>query len=201
MMKRSLVLGFILVVMSSPVLANEIVLKNPDFEQARKGRRLPGWSMTQHAGVPAFEVGLDAEVAAKGKTSARVRRTEPQVYGYLKQVVEVADLAGKEIEFKASVRTRDVGKKGWVMVMIFTNHGAILDQIRSKPMHGNVDWRKITLVRKAPPMTNRIEVGFMLLDGGTGWADDVSLRALEPKVASKPDKPTKAVKAGANPSG
>ena len=44
------------------------------------------------------------------------------------------------------------------------------------PMTGDTDWTEIAITKEAPAGTTAIEVGFLLLDGGTGWADDVHLR-------------------------
>lgn len=162
--------------------AAEIPLKNADFEQAMTGKRLPGWVRLQHAGAGAYEVTSDTKIFSKGKQSIRMRRTQEQVYGSILQRVQGDSLAGKEIELVASLKTADVGKKGWVMLLNFRSHGDVIDQVQATPVIGNTKWKEVKISKVAPPNTEIIEVGFMLLDGGTGWADNVRLRSIEPST-------------------
>lgn len=162
--------------------AAEISLKNGGFEQSVVGRRIPGWSWTQHAGVSAYEVKSDTASFSHGKQSIRMRRTTEQAYGLILQQVQVDSLAGKEIELVASLKTADVGRKGWVMLVNFKNHGNLLDQVRATPMVGDTKWKEVKVRKIAPPNTTAVEIGFMLLDGGTGWADNVRLRSVEPSA-------------------
>ena len=166
-------------VCAGQVGATEIPLKNADFEQAIKGPRIPGWSRTQHAGVGAYEVSSDTASFSQGKQSLRMRRTTEQVYGLIMQRVESDSLAGKQVELVASLKTAKVGKKGWVMLLNFKNHNNVIDQVRAAPLVGNTKWKDVTIRKLAPPNTTAIEVGFMLLDGGTGWIDNVRLRTVD----------------------
>ncbi len=174
--------------------ATEIPLRNAGFEEPMLGNRIPGWSRTQHAGVGAYAVITDAKDAAHGSSSISMRRTTEQVYGLIMQRVEGNDFAGKQIELSSMLKTAEVGKLGWVMVMTFKNYGNILDQIRAEPVVGDTKWKEVVLGKVAPANTNMIEVGFMLLDGGTGWADHVRLRAIDAKDASSKSDSKPAVK-------
>ncbi|HET9031975.1 MAG TPA: hypothetical protein VFN25_03620 [Dokdonella sp.] len=179
------------------VSATEIPLKNADFEQPIAGKRIPGWARIQHAGLGAYEVTTDTKNAAHGKSSISMRRTAEQVYGLIMQRVESKDLGGKQVEMTAMLKTAKVGKEGWVMVMTFKNYSNILDQVLAAPMVGNTDWKEVVLKSVAPPTTNMVEVGFMLMDEGTGWADHVRLRSIdvESEETAAKDKPEAAGKA------
>ncbi len=167
--------------------AVEITLNNADFEQSIVGNRIPGWSRTQHAGVRAYEITNDLETFAHGKQSIRMRRTVEQAYGLILQQVQTDAVAGKEVELVASLKTAKVGEKGWVMLLNFMNHNTVIDQFRATPIVGDSDWSKVTIRKLAPPKTTAIEVGFMLLDGGTGWADNVYVRSIDVDTKAKPD--------------
>jgi hypothetical protein len=168
---------------ASSATAAEIALNNPDFEKPMAGNRIPGWSRTQHAGVGAYRVTQDAQSFAHGKHSIRMQRTTEQVYGLIMQRVESGELAGKLVELTALLKTSEVGEKGWVMVMTFKHYNNAIDQFRAEPMIGDSDWTKVVMRKQAPANTTAVEVGFMLLDGGTGWADNVQLHTLEPVEA------------------
>ncbi len=188
------------------VVAAEIPLKNAGFEQPMVGTRIPGWSRSQHAGVGAYVISTDSEHFVHGKHSISMRRTTEQVYGLIMQRVESRDLGGKPLELSAMLKTAGVGKEGWVMVMTFKNYDNILDQVRAEPVTGDTAWTDVVLKKVVPPNTNMIEVGFLLLDGGTGWADHVRLRTLDDENRESDDKagalPSEKVKpAGSNPAG
>jgi RNase P/RNase MRP subunit p29 len=201
--------------LASSVMAAEIPLNNPDFEKPMTRNRIPGWSRTQHAGVGAYEVTRDAESFVHGKHSIRMQRMTEQVYGLILQRVESSELAGKPVKLTASMKTSEVGEKGWVMVMTFKHFNDDIEQFRSAPMVGDSDWTEVELRKQAPKNTTRVEIGFMLLDGGTGWVDNVQLHTLdaaetEAKTAAKElpvkkapadkkSKPAKATPAKAKP--
>lgn len=189
MLKCVLIVAGLLIACSAAAV--EIPLKNADFEQSMVGTRIPGWSRTQHAGVGAYVVSTDSEHFADGKHSISMRRTVEQEYGLIMQRVESKDFGGKPVEFSAMLKSAEVGEQGWVMVMTFKNHQNILDQVRAEPVTGDTAWTEVALEKIAPPNTNAIEVGFLLLDGGTGWADRARLRALDDdgkdKASALPD--------------
>ncbi len=191
------VLFFSSLLIAGSALATEIPLNNADFEKPIVGARIPGWSRTQHAGVGAYVVTTDTKDAGHGKSSISMHRTTEQVYGLIMQRVESKDLGGKEIEMSAMMKTFEVGELGWVMVMTFKDHGNILDQVRAEPVVGDTAWKEVVLKKIAPASTNLIELGFLLMDEGTGWADHVRLRTID--KADKPviakDKPASADKA------
>ncbi|MEP6883078.1 MAG: hypothetical protein ABI866_13845 [Dokdonella sp.] len=115
-----------------------------------------------------------------------MRRTVEQAYGLILQQVQTNAISGKEIELVASLKTAEVGEKGWVMLLNFMNHNTVIDQQRASPVVGDSDWSKVTIRKLAPPNTTAIEVGFMLLDGGTGWADNVHIRTIDTDSKAKP---------------
>ena len=189
--------------LSSGARAAELELKNPDFEEAMSGTRIPGWSRTQHAGVRAYEVSTDRDNVAKGNASIRMLRTTEQAYGLISQQLDVPELAGKAVELIAALKSEAVGRKGWVMVLTFKNHNDILDQVRA-PVMGDTDWKDVVISKVAPLGANRIDVGFLLLDGGSGWVDNVRLRTVEevksgPEVASGKPQATGSDAAQARP--
>lgn len=154
--------------------AAEVALVNPGFEEATD--RPTGWRISQHAGAVSFHMGLDEEVFAEGKRSFRIKRLIPQVYGLVDQVVTAPDSGGRSLLFSAMLRTEEVGPMGWVLVVNFLGEtGGILGQVRSEPMTGTADWRRVTLKESIPAGTQKLAAGAMLLDSGTGWVDDLKL--------------------------
>ena len=46
------------------------------------------------------------------------------------------------------------------------------------PLTGTTDWQRRARSREVPAGTHQVSIGAMLLDGGTGWLDDVKLNVV-----------------------
>jgi len=161
-------------------IGQAIAIINPGFEEPATGARAPGWLTGQHWGPKRdYEWAVDTTVAAEGKASYRIRRLSPQAYGMIHQQVDVTALAGKTLELSAQLRTEDVGPEGWLLVVNIDSRHGILEQLRGTPVTGTTGWRRETLRFKLPAEATDVKLGVMLLDGGTGWIDDVALRSLD----------------------
>jgi hypothetical protein len=178
---KALVLLSVLLGFSAPTFAVEIALVNPGFEMPMKAGEIPGWNQMQHAGALAYEMTTDTKQFHGGKHSFRMYRTIAQVYGSLEQKVSAAKLIGKTVELSAQLRTADVGKKGWRLILNFMSaDGNSIAQKKSELMIGtSKKWQTISLQDKVPVATTWISVSVVLLDEGTGWLDDVRLRTVD----------------------
>lgn len=153
----------------------DIPVANAGFEEAGSPDRIPGWTLSQHAGAQAYEMTQDATAPFAGSASFRMRRTRNQVYGLLSQEIAVDSFAGKTIELTAMARTADVGPLGWVIYIDMPGGRETSDALT-----GTSDWRAMHVRAKVPPDAHKISIGVLLLDAGTGWLDDVQLHVVEP---------------------
>jgi hypothetical protein len=146
---------------------------NGDFEQVADDGSIPGWVTQQHAGPPSYEMAIDAQGAYAGHGSFRMTRTQEQVYGTLSQEVAVAGAAGETIELSAMLKTKDVGPEGWKLMLSG-------DRVRefSPALSGTSDWHRVSVRVQLPVAVNSLTVAVTLLDQGSGWMDDVQLRAI-----------------------
>jgi len=151
-----------------------ITLKNADFEQPGGLNNVPGWTLSQHAGPPSFEMGLDSDKPFAGHASFRIRRTHPQIYGSITQQVDVAAYAGKTVEFSAMTRTVDIGPDGWVLFLDIPG-----ERVSAKPATGTKGWYAVKLRKALPAGTKSVTIGALLFDDGTAWLDNVSMRIVE----------------------
>lgn len=152
-----------------------IDVANAGFEEPGAPNRIPGWTLSQHAGVAAYEMNEDATAPFAGGASFRMRRTRAQVFGSLFQEVSIDPHAGKTLELSAMARTADVGPLGWVLYIDVPGGREM-----AAPLTGTTDWRAVRVRVKLPADAHRVSIGAMLLDGGTGWLDDVKLNVVEP---------------------
>jgi len=152
-----------------------VAVANAGFEEPGAPNRIPGWTLSQHAGVAAYEMTEDATAPFAGRASFRMRRTQSQVFGLLFQEVPVDAYAGKTLELSAKARTADVGSLGWVLYIDVPGGREM-----AAPLTGTADWRAVTVRVKVPADAHQVSIGAMLLDAGTGWLDDVKLNVVEP---------------------
>lgn len=174
---------------ASPVAATEkSILINPGFEQALDPTdRNKGWQLSQHAGVPSYEMEIDKKIFSQGKQSFRITRILEQVYGQISQVLRIPTAVGKTLNFSAMLRGKDVGKEGWMLVVNFLDkEGYLVSQSRSNAIKGTTQWQRINIVEQIPARTFKISVGAMLLDAGTGWIDDATLSIAQAPPNTKP---------------
>lgn len=151
---------------------SSLAVVNGGFEQTASDGSIPGWTMQQHAGPPSYEMVVDDQGVYAGHGSFRMTRTLDQVYGSLTQDVAV-DKVGGVFELSAMLKTRDVGSEGWGLMLL-------TPQVRefSPKLTGTSDWQRVTLRATLPPGTTSVTIGATLLDGGSGWMDDVQLKAI-----------------------
>lgn len=173
--------------------AKDIPLRNPGFEEpATVNDLVSGWRASQHSGDDSYEFTTVGDIFAKGKRSFRLTRIKEQHYGALDQLLPAAPLAGHTIEYRVQVRAEDVGPGGFgPYINLTSSSGDVLEQIKGEFVTGTVDkWKTIKIRLVVPHDVHNVVIGLLLLDGGTVWADDVSLRTLDDvKPVKKPEKP------------
>jgi len=173
--------------------AKDIPLQNPSFEEpATVHDVVSGWRAVQHSGEDSYEFTTVGDIFAKGKRSFRLTRIREQFYGALDQSLPAAPLAGHTIEYRIQVRAEDVGPNGFCpYVNLTSSSGDVLEQVKGELISGTVDkWKTAKVRLTVPHDVHNVVIGLLLLDAGTVWVDDVSLRTLDDvKPTKKPEKP------------
>jgi len=159
----------------------EVTIANPGFEAGNGDARnpIPGWMLIQHAGPISYESKIDTRVHAQGKASFRITRILDQVYGSISQKVSITPAAvDRKIELSAQMRTLGVDKRGWVLMLtVMAPSGN--EQVRSEPLLGKHEFTRVKVATKLPAGTRELDIGALLLGGGTAWLDDVHLRIID----------------------
>ncbi|UXI66824.1 hypothetical protein [Tahibacter amnicola] len=165
--------------------AADLPLKNGDFELPAGEKGVPEWLTIVHAGPPSYVMSLTKDEPGAGKQSARIERTHVNAFGSLKQTVDVPDMVGKKVELAGLLKTQGVGDAGAVLSMTFLAGSRIISQHRTELRKGDSAWAPVKVVAEVPLGTNKISVAAMLIDGGSVWFDNITLRTVE-----GPAKPT-----------
>jgi opacity protein-like surface antigen len=162
-------------VAASAFAADVVVpLQDAGFELPASTRS--GWTLTQHAGVRAYEVVRDTDIFREGKQSLRMTRVARQFFGSVKQAVRGVNPGS--YRYTAQLRSSEVTERGWgLFVRVFKENGDY-EAYESEMLLGTIDWRLSTVDFLVPSGASVIEVGVALRGGGTGWIDDLSVVRL-----------------------
>ncbi|MDR3388657.1 MAG: hypothetical protein P4L92_16545 [Rudaea sp.] len=161
----------------TPDSGKPIAVANAGFEQPASESEIPGWTTVQHAGPPAYEMVVDTREAYEGHASFRMTRKLDQLYGSIKQTVSVAAVAGESVELSAMMKTKDVGPQGWKLMILDIG---VNGREFSPAITGTSDWQRVSVRAHLPKGISTIVIGATLLDGGSGWIDDVKLSVVAP---------------------
>ena len=152
-----------------------VAVENGDFETTDPYGAVPGWMTLQHAGVPSYEMKIEPEAAHAGANGFRMTRTHEQVYGTLAQDVQFPKPLSGTVELSAWLKTKDVGPEGWALLVIAGGPPEY-----SQRLTGTGDWQHVSVRAALKPNSTSVRIGISLMDGGTGWADQVELRHIAP---------------------
>ena len=181
---KTAVLIFALYAIASTASAAKVIeatIVNPGFEAqgADKQSAIPGWAVSQHVGPISYESKIDTRVHAQGKASFRMTRIQDQAYGLISQKVPIAPATvDRTVELSAQMRTSGVDKDGW-MLMLTVMAPSGNEQVRSTPLLGKHEFTRVKVSAKLPAGTRELDIGALLLGGGSAWLDDVHLRISE----------------------
>jgi hypothetical protein len=153
-----------------------IAVANADFEQASGDGTIPGWTSMMHADPGAFLVRVDADGAHQGHGSLHITRVRDEPYGMVAQDIDVTPYAGKTLELSAMSKTRDVGAKGWKLLL---NGNAPGTMKYSTALTGTQDWQRQSVSLKVTPFVHKLTIAAILLDAGDGWLDEVELKVVD----------------------
>ena len=159
-----------------------VPLKNPSFDPDATGRMV-GWSRIEHARGKSYYFVADPENAHSAPASARITRHGPEFFGALDQRIK-ADPAwiGKTARLSGYLKTQGAtGVGGALTLQITDGRGNTLvhNYMDNRRVRGDQGWKHYSVEVKLPPQTYYVNVGPMLEEDGTLWADDMVLEILD----------------------
>ena len=143
-----------------------------------------GWFVTGSAPTD-YVLGTDAKIAHAGGRSAYIRAGKNASTGFagLAQVISPAAYRGKRIRLSGYLRSEDAAKAQMVMRIDGPGkHVTGFDNMESRPVRGNTDWKRYDIVLDVPDDTVDIFFGFLLVGNGEVWADDFALEPVGKEV-------------------
>lgn len=158
-----------------------VPLENPSF-LGSTGDVPANWVAKEHRVRDHYEFRADDNAPLSAPTSARIRQIKPEDFGVLDQTVRVlACWQGQRARLTGFLRTEAaVGVGAGLVMQTVGPDGSIQtwNHMNDSRVRGTQPWKKHQIEVAIPGNAERLRVGVMLEEGGTLWADDLSLEIL-----------------------
>jgi len=158
-----------------------VALRNPSFEPDAQNR-IADWAAVEHNSGKSYSFVAERQNPRTAPASARITRIGPEPFGILEQRVRVRpEWIGRTLRLSGYLKTAGATGTGGALVMQVRNgsDGVMLhEHMEGRQVKGNTDWRRYAIELKLPPGAWDIQVGVMLEDDGTLWADDLALHLM-----------------------
>ena len=157
-------------------------MTNPSFTPDATGR-LVGWTRIEHARGNSYTFVADPNQPYSAPTSARISRHGPEIFGVLDQRIKVEPAwRGKTVRLSGYLKTLGAtGGGGALVIQALDGGGNVVahDHMNDSRVRGDQGWKRYHAAVKIPAETTHLRAGVMLEDGGTLWADDLSLELVD----------------------
>jgi hypothetical protein len=152
---------------------------------------------TDEKGIPAgwilggsspqdYSVGLDLTESHSGFTSAFLKSTSAKPVGFatLMQTFKANNFRSQRIKLSAYIKTKFVSNWAalWMRVNDVSGKPLSFDDMRERPLVGNMSWTPVEIVLDVPPMSDEISFGFLLQGKGQMWVDNIKITMVDETV-------------------
>ncbi len=160
---------------------NLLPLQNPSFNADANGH-MSGWSTTEHGAGNAYTFVADPVKPYSAPTSARLKRHGVEPFALLEQAVPIdPSWVNRMVRLSGFLKSEGIdGTGGGLALRINGGDGAVLvwNYMTDARVKGTQDWKPYSVDLKIPKGASEMRVGVILEEGGTLWADDLSLELI-----------------------
>ena len=156
-------------------------LDNLDFEVERNG--LPAYWYAGNGGIieGGFKVSLDYVEKHSGNKSVKMEMSgvrDERNFGVLTGTLPIELVAGKTVEFKGWIKTKDV-KNGYagLWFRVDGENRAVLgfDNMHNRGLTGTNNWTQVSIIMEVSKDVKNINFGGLFPGEGTAWFDNFEL--------------------------
>lgn len=168
----------------SPSLQKAVVvpLKNPSFDGDSEGHLLD-WRAAEHVQGGQYLFKADTQNPYSGNSSALIRRTGEQIFGFLYQEIKVPECWRNKIaHLSGFLRTEDAADSGGGLVIQAVNGSGnvrAFDHMNDRLARNTTPWKPYEVSITIPPDALTLRAGAMLQGGGSLWVNDLKLEIRE----------------------
>lgn len=143
-----------------------------------------GWGGTP---MNQYKRGTDPDVQRDGQTSVfieSVKGAKPP-FGTMTQVFSAEDFAGKRVQYRGYVKTKDVTGIGaglWLRADDAERRTLQMDNMEKRSVKGTKDWTEVSIVLDVPKEASSFTMGVILAGQGRMWVSGLSFEVVDRSV-------------------
>jgi len=178
---RKLGLAIALCVLATSTSAQQTP-QNLGFEVGSRGQVPTGWlNPTSQYGYTAKLTDQNPKSGALCAVIEFTGQGQPTGFGNLMQAVDATPYRGKQVRFKAAVRTESAGNQGRAQMWVRVDRpGAVMgffDNMNDRPIH-SAQWSYYEILGDIEEDAQGLSFGVITFGMGSVWVDDVSIEIM-----------------------
>lgn len=158
-----------------------VAIENASFAPDAQGQLAP-WVAIEHNTGNSYSFVADRQAPHSAPTSLRINRHGGEIFGLMEQRIRVKpEWVGRTARLSGYLKSAGVDGTGGALVIQARSGGDNIlahEHMDDRRIKGTQDWKLHSVQIKIPPATWALQVGVMLEDGGTLWADDLELQLM-----------------------
>ncbi|MFJ6207553.1 helix-turn-helix domain-containing protein [Lysinibacillus sp. NPDC092081] len=160
------------------------VIKNK--EESNMETKMKGWFLSGSNPFN-YEMGIDHEVVHQGKTSGYLMSKtvlDSTEFATMMQAFKANQFIGKRIRLSCFIRTKDVDTYAGMWMRVDDTMEDVLqfDNMSNRPIKGNTNWNRYSIVLDVPDRSAVISFGVILAGQGTVWADQFTFEEVNESI-------------------
>lgn len=141
-----------------------------------------------------YEIGVEESAGRTGKVGYLKSTKLPNGFGTIMQGFSPKDYLGKRVRMTGYIKSKDVTDWAgmWFRIDGSDKKSLGFDNMQSRPIKGNTDWQKYSIVLDVPSKSQHFAFGVLLSGPGQIWLDDIAFEEVDKSVpvttaGEKPD--------------
>ncbi|WP_213028909.1 AraC family transcriptional regulator [Shouchella tritolerans] len=160
------------------------VIKNK--EKAYMKTKMKGWFLSGSNPFN-YEMGIDHEVVHQGKVSGYLKSKtvlDSTEFSTMMQTFKANKFVGKRIRLSCFIRTKDVETYAGMWMRVDNKMDDVLqfDNMSDRPIKGNTNWNRYSIVLDVPDQSAVISFGIILAGQGKVWADQFAFEEVSESI-------------------
>lgn len=166
------------------VMANIVCQKEEGNVEKRE--EVKGWFLTGSHPYN-YEMGIDSKIFHSGKASGYLKSVSVQdqtEFATMMQECKADLFKGKRVKLTGFIKSANVNAHCamWMRVDNALQDTLQFDNMHDRPIKGNTEWNRYSIVLDVPESSAMVAYGFLLIGTGTVWADNFQFEVVDEKV-------------------
>jgi len=151
-------------------------------EESSMEKQVKGWFLSGSDPFN-YEMGLDHEIVHQGKASGYLKSKtviDQTNFATMMQQFKADKFIGKRIRLSCFLKTKDVESFAsmWMRVDDASDDVLQFDNMSDRPIKGNTNWSRYSIVLDIPANSSIISFGIILMGKGHVWADQFTFEEV-----------------------